>query len=187
MFSSLGPHLGSFLFCVICCLLPVSLSSHLSALTFKKMCGSPADGGFRSVTSLTRRTDKPQAGFSSVVVGLSALSDLTLGHQDKRLTDVPLQPHSSPDWVFRTASIHKHRPWDAGVSVEWKESVYNKSSGQEQEQKARQVQEQTRQEHRQLQKVLVNFKAADAPIGKNADFLALMGMALPSGPLKHQV
>ena len=36
MFSSLGLHLGSFLFYVIWCLLPVSLSSRLSALTFKK-------------------------------------------------------------------------------------------------------------------------------------------------------
>ena len=39
---------------------------------------------------------------------ISVLFELTFGHLRYRLTDVPPQPHSPPDYVFR---LDRHSPW----------------------------------------------------------------------------
>ena len=56
-----------------------------------------------------RTENQNQASFSPFGLHeISVLIELTLGHLRYRLTDVPPQPNSPPDYVFAQISRRKH-------------------------------------------------------------------------------
>ena len=58
-----------------------------------------------------RTENQPQASFSPFGLHeISVLIELTLGHLRYHLTDVPPQPNSPPDNVFRTDQPSERRP-----------------------------------------------------------------------------
>ena len=80
---------------------PCGNFSDTSSLKFKKTKGSIG----HAFTVCIRTENQNQVSFSPFgLQEISVLFELTLGHLCYRLTDVPPQPNSPPDYVFRVIS-----------------------------------------------------------------------------------
>ena len=93
---------------------PCGNFSDTSSLKFEKIKGSIG----HAFTVCIRTENQNQVSFYPFVLHeISVLIELTLGHLCYRLTDVPPQPNSPPDFVSRV-----DRPFKTDLSLETKAS-----------------------------------------------------------------
>ena len=93
---------------------PCGNFSDTSTCNFRKRKGSIGHNFLARIRTENQR----QASFSPFGLHeISVLIELTLGHLRYRLTDVPPQPNSPPDYVFRTDQPSKKTTLNPKLAV----------------------------------------------------------------------